>query len=173
MISRQNHVGHSRSYWLNSIHKTEKKDAYIFAIFIIILYIIMKSISSLRCWRDFSKHDVDGRKNVFWKCILAFLQSFHNYWNSLCLQTFSNYPGIKFGTNTSDVRGQNWTFVIIWWRRPHNWKTGHFTLWKERERLRNVQIWKMHVQSVQNCYCFSLSNMHICDVLVTVAVVVA
>ena len=30
----------------------------------------------------------------------------------------------------------------------------------------------MHVQSVQN-YCFSLSNMHICDVLVAFVVVVA
>ena len=30
----------------------------------------------------------------------------------------------------------------------------------------------MHVQSVQN-YCFSLSNMQICDVLVAVVVVVA
>ena len=33
--------------------------------------------------------------------------------------------------------------------------TGHFMSWKERELLRNVQKWKMHVQSEQNC-CFSL-----------------
>ena len=66
----------------------------------------------------------------------------------------------------------NWTFVIICSRRPHNSKTGHFASWKDRERLRNVQKWKMHVQSVQN-YCFLLSNMQICDVLVAVVVVVA
>jgi len=48
---------------------------------------------------------------------------------------------------------------------------GHFTSWKERERLRDVQKWKMHVQSVQNYvfYC----HMQICDVLVAVVVVVA
>ena len=42
----------------------------------------------------------------------------------------------------------------------------------ERERPQNVQKWKMHVQSV-HIYCFSLSNMQICDVLVAVVVVVA
>ena len=46
------------------------------------------------------------------------------------------------------------------------------TSWKERERLRNVQKWKMHVQSVQN-YCFSSLNTQICDVLVTFVFVVA
>jgi len=34
---------------------------------------------------------------------------------------------------------QNWTFVIICSRRPHNCKTGNFTSQKERERLRNVK----------------------------------
>ena len=56
---------------------------------------------------------------------------------------------------------QNWTFVIICSRRPHNCKTGHFTLYKERERLQNVKRWKMHVQSVQK-YCFSLSYANLC-----------
>ena len=49
--------------------------------------------------------------------------------------------------------------VITCSRRPHNYKTDHFTMWKEREQLWNVKYWKMHVQSVQN-YCFSL---HICE----------
>ena len=44
--------------------------------------------------------------------------------------------------------------------------------WKERERLRNVKKWKLHVQSVQN-YCFSSSNRQIYDVLVADVVVVA
>ena len=39
----------------------------------------------------------------------------------------------------------------------HNRKTGNFTSWKERERLRNFQKLKLHVQSVQN-YCFSLQK---------------
>ena len=39
----------------------------------------------------------------------------------------------------------NLTFVIIWSRRPHNCKTGHFTSQKERERLRNVKN--------ENCTC--------------------
>ena len=56
------------------------------------------------------------------------------------------------------------TFVIICSRRPHNCKTGHFTSWKELERLRNIEKRKMHVQSVQK-YGLSMSNMHICDVL--------
>ena len=40
-----------------------------------------------------------------------------------------------------------------------------FHVMERRERLRNIQKWKMH--SVQN-YCFSLSNMQICDVLAVV-----
>ena len=76
-----------------------------------------------------------------------------------------NYSGIKLepalGTR------QNWTFVIICSRRPHNCKKGHFTSQKERERLQYVKRWKMHVQSVQK-YCFSLSNMQICGVFVAV-----
>ena len=43
---------------------------------------------------------------------------------------------------------------------------------RKRERLQNVQKWKMHVQSVQN-YCFLLSNMQIIDILVAVVDVVA
>ena len=77
----------------------------------------------------------------------------------------------QIGTSAWEIKRQNWTVVIICSRRPHNCKTCHFTLWKERERLRNVKKWKMHVQSVQNC-CFSSSNMHIYDVLVAVVVVV-
>ena len=70
-------------------------------------------------------------------------------------------------TSALEVRRQNWTFVIKCSRRPHNFKRTHFMSWKEREGLWNVQKWKMHVLSVQNC-CFSLSNMQICDVLVAV-----
>ena len=33
-----------------------------------------------------SRHDVDGSKNVIWKCNFAFLQSFFNYSKSLCLK---------------------------------------------------------------------------------------
>ena len=33
-----------------------------------------------------SKHDVDERENVIGKCNFAFLQSFFNYSNSLCLK---------------------------------------------------------------------------------------
>ena len=47
-----------------------------------------------------------------------------------------------------------------------------FHVVEERQRLQNVQKWKMHVQSVQN-YCFLLSNMQIIDILVTVVGVVA
>ena len=72
----------------------------------------------------------------------------------------------------SKYRGPNWTFVIICSRRPHNYKTAHFTSWKERKRLRNVHKWKMYVESVQH-YCFSPSNMQICDVLVAVVVLLA
>ena len=60
---------------------------------------------------------------------------------------YSSYPGNN-GNQPSEI--------IIWSRLPHNCKTGHFTWWKERERLGNVEKWKLHVQSVQN-YCFSLS----------------
>ena len=47
----------------------------------------------------------------------------------------------------------------------HNCKTGDFMSRKKREGLWNVQNWIMQVQSVQN-YCFSLSNVQICDVFV-------
>ena len=53
---------------------------------------------------------------------------------------------------------------IVCSRRSHNYKTGHFTSWKERECLRNVKN--------ENCTCkacnivFHLSNMQIYDVLV-------
>ena len=80
-----------------------------------------------------------------------------------------NYPGIKLEPTV--YRYEDKTIVIKCSRRPHHCKTGHSTSWKQQERLRNVQKWKMHVQSVQN-YCFSLSNMQICDVLVVVVVVV-
>ena len=45
----------------------------------------------------------------------------------------------------------------------------HFKSLIGRERLRNAQKRKTHVQSVQN-YCFSLSVMQICDVHVAVVV---
>lgn len=51
--------------------------------------------------------------------------------------------------------------------RGDNRKTGHFTSLMERERLWNVQKWKMRLQSIQN-YCFSLLNMQMYDVLVVV-----
>ena len=63
---------------------------------------------------------------------------------------------------------ENWKIVIIMRLcRPRNYKTRDFTASKEREQQWNVQKWKLHVQSVQK-YCFSLLNMQICDVLVTV-----
>ena len=83
----------------------------------------------------------------------------------------SNYPKIKLeAAHQRYIRIQNWAFVIICSRPPPNCKTGHFTSWKERERLQNVGKWKMHVQSVQK-HCFSLSNMQFCDALVAVVVV--
>ena len=73
----------------------------------------------------------------------------------------------------SKHRGPNWTFVILYSGRPHNCKTAHFTSWKERERLRNVQKKrKMNVRSVKH-NCFSTSNMQICNVLVAVVVALA
>ena len=76
----------------------------------------------------------------------------------------TNYLGIKLEPALQPrVRIQN---------RPHNCKTGHFTSWKEREFLRNVQKWKMFAQSVQS-YRLSILNMQICDVLVAVVDVVA
>ena len=85
----------------------------------------------------------------------------------------SSYPGIKLEqAGVSAEIMQNWKFVILCSRRLHNCKTGHFTSWKELERLRNAEKREMHAQSVQN-YCFSLSNMQICDILVAVVAVVA
>ena len=43
---------------------------------------------------------------------------------------------------------------------------------RTRTSVQSVKKWKMHVQSVQK-YCFSLSNMQICGILVAVVVVVA
>ena len=48
-------------------------------------------------------------------------------------------------------RRNNWKCVVKRSRRQHDCKTGHFTSWKEREQLRNVQKWKTHAQSVQCC----------------------
>ena len=42
--------------------------------------VLSQSLGSL------SKHDDDESENVIWKCDLAFLQSFFNYSNSLCLK---------------------------------------------------------------------------------------
>ena len=58
------------------------------------------------------------------------------------------------GTSASaEIRRQTRTLVIVCSCRPPNCKTGHFMTWKERERLRNSQKGKMHLQSVKN-YCF-------------------
>ena len=86
----------------------------------------------------------------------------------------SNYPAIKLEPALQPDKNAKFDIChhMLTSSSPHNCKTGHFMSWKERERLRNVQKWQMHVQSVQNC-CFSLSNMQICDVLVIVVVVVA
>jgi len=43
---------------------------------------------------------------------------------------------------------------------------------KNENDCENVQKWKRHVQSVQNC-CFSMLNMQIYDVIVALVVVVA
>ena len=46
-----------------------------------------------------SRHDVDGSKNVIWKCNFAFLQSFFNYSKTLCLKKcVLTIPGIKLET---------------------------------------------------------------------------
>ena len=95
--------------------------------------------------RSLRKQDVDG--NDVWKCNFAFPQSFQShYMFSKCVLTILELNW------SQRFRGKenNWTFVIICSRRSHNCKTGHFTSWKERERLRNVKKWKVHVQSVQN-----------------------
>ena len=79
----------------------------------------------------------------------------------------SNYPGIKLEPalqRYEDIIEHLSSCAHI----VHtNALTDRFTWWKELERLP-----KMHVQSVQK-YCFSLSNMQICHVLVAVVVVVA
>ena len=58
-----------------------------------------------------------------------------NFARKMC----SNYPGIKLEPALQKKRRQNWTFAIMWSRRPHNHKIGHFTSFKERERLRDEQ----------------------------------
>ena len=63
---------------------------------------------------------------------------------------------ICYHTLTLSTQLQNRSFYVV----------------EERERLQNVKKWKMHVQNVQK-YCFSLSNMQICRLLVAVVVVVA
>ena len=65
-----------------------------------------------------------------------------------------------FGHNKKKLKGS---------RRKLSCKTGHFTSWKERERLWNVQkIKKTHVLSVQS-WCFLFLNTQIFDVVVVVA----
>ena len=103
---------------------------------------------------------------------VTFLQSFLNYWKSLYGQIFYELSWIKFAPALQRWDDKIENFFIMCSRRPCNCKTGHFTSWKERERLRNVQEWRMHVQSEQN-YCFSSSSMQIWDVLVAVVFVVA
>ena len=115
--------------------------------------------------RSLSKHDVDNSENVIWKCNFGFLQSFRNYSSHYAFKMFSKKKRFS-GKNT------NVNILLSYVHVAHNCKTRHFTSWKEREGLQNVKRWKMHVQSVQK-YCFSLSNMRICDVLVAVVIVVA
>ena len=107
------------------------------------------------------KHDVDGSENVIWKCNFAFLQSFLNYSKSLRLQNvFFREKKTKLNIChhmvTSSTQLQNRSFHVA-----------------ERTRTSaKCQKLKMHVQSVRN-YCFSLSNMQICDFLVAIVVMVA
>jgi len=85
---------------------------------------------------------------------------------------WSNYSGNSTGTSDLEVRKVNKIFHLslhahvvhtaakqVIWRRGKNEKVC--------EMSKNE---KMDVQSVQN-YCFSLSNMQNCDVLVAVVVV--
>ena len=51
------------------------------------------------------EHDVDGSENFFWKCNLAFLQSFLNYSKSLRLQSVF-YPGIKLKPALQKLEGK-------------------------------------------------------------------
>ena len=69
--------------------------------------------------------------------------------------------------SASENRRKNWNFVVKCSRRLHKGKIGYFTSSKGRERVWNVQKWKMHVQSPLS-YCFLLLNMEICDFLVMV-----
>ena len=96
-----------------------------------------------------NKHDVDGSENVIWKCHfsrfcnhLSIIQS-HYAWKMRF-----NYPGIKLkpalGTR------QNWTFLIICWRRPHNCKKGH-----SRHR-KNENVFKMSKD--EKCTCKACKN---------------
>ena len=108
---------------------------------------------------SFSKADVDSTSRTSTENVTS-RRGFFNHFSIIrshySCQMCSNYTGIKLeAALQSRLRRQNWTSVIICSRRPHNCKTGDFTSWKDRERLPNVQKWKMHVQSVQNC-CFSL-----------------
>ena len=125
---------------------------------------------------SFSKADVDSTSRTSTQNVTS-RRGFFNHFSIIrshySCQMCSNYTGIKLeAALQSRLRRQNWTSVIICSRRPHNCKTGDFTSWKDRERLPNVQKWKMHVQSVQNC-CFSIANMQIDDVVVAVVVMVA
>ena len=118
------------------------------------------------------KHDVDGSENVIWKCNFAFLQSFLNYSKSLRLKkgvltiwelNWNQRFGVKktklnicYRMVTSSTQLQNRSFHVA----------------ERTTTSAKCQKLKMHVQSVRN-YCFSLSNMQICDFLVAIVVMVA
>ena len=72
-----------------------------------------------------SKHDVDESENVIWKCRLSFCNHLSVIQSHYAWKMRFNYPGIKF--EPALATRQNWTFVIICSRRPHNCKKGHFT----------------------------------------------
>ena len=59
------------------------------------------------------------------------------------LKIWTNYLGVKFGWAVWRTEKKNWKIVAKYSSHPHNYKTGNFTSYG-RERLRNVQKWKMH-----------------------------
>ena len=111
---------------------------------------------------NLSKDDVDDRENVIWKCNFTFVQSFRNYCYERSEQRhhfrrFSNNTRVsqreeprvgryccKPNENIVDwlAGTQNWKFVTERSRLAHNYKAGHFTSWKERERRQNVRKFK-------------------------------
>jgi len=118
-----------------------------------------------------SQHDVDGSENVIWKCNFTILNYFSTIQSYCTCKICCNFPGNKLEQDLQKYADKI-EHLSSRLRCPHSCKTSLFTSSRERERLKNVQKWKVHVQSVKN-YCFSLSNMQICDVLAVVVLVVA